>query len=52
VVLAGAKCDKPLAIGFVVYRVGRDGKDDGGRVTDNKGNRLPPGTDITFTVVR
>jgi hypothetical protein len=43
---------KLLPSGFVVYSVGRDGKDDGGRVADAEGNRLKPGTDITFTVAR
>ena len=36
--------------GAVVYSVGTDGHDDGGRERDVKGNILRDGTDITFTL--
>ena len=43
---------KPLAAGFIVYSVGRDGMDNGGRAKDENGRQFQPGTDITFTVER
>lgn len=43
---------KPLAAGFVVYSVGRDGEDNDGRAKNAEGRQFQPGTDITFTVVR
>src|SRR5690606_12776679 len=38
------------ADGFVVYSVGEDGTDDGGRERDDHGSELRDGTDIPFTV--
>jgi hypothetical protein len=43
---------KPLAAGFVVYSVGRDGVDNGGRAKGANDRQFQPGTDITFSVVR
>jgi hypothetical protein len=43
---------KRLAKGYVVYSVGEDREDNGGRETDNKGAGWVAGTDITFTVER
>ena len=49
--------DKPLRYmptdtGAVIYSVGRDGVDDGGREKDAKGDRLRDGTDIVFRLPR
>lgn len=43
---------KPLAAGFVVYSIGRDSVDNGGRAKNDEGRQFQDGTDITFTVVR
>ena len=36
--------------GAIVYSVGCDGTDDGGRELDPDGNRLLDGTDLSFTI--
>lgn len=43
---------KPLATGFVVYSIGRDSTDNGGRAKNDEGRQFQKGTDITFTVMR
>ncbi len=43
---------KTLTKGYVVYSVGDDREDNGGKEKNDKGNWFGPGTDITFLVER
>jgi hypothetical protein len=43
---------KKLETGFVVYSIGEDGSDDGGKERQRKRSRPPTSWDITFIVQR